>query len=109
MLRKLSAALLATALIAGPAFAAAPATGTTSTPSAAGESTPAKHVRKPVAHHQVGKIKSAHHVKRARTHRTHIAVHSGKPAKAGKISKTSQTSKTSTGSRTNKTGAGTHG
>lgn len=110
MLRKLSAALLATVLIAGPAFAAHPAGAAASTPTAA--TTPAstipatrpagkpvKHARKHVVGHKVGKGKSLRHFKSsAKTRPHHIA--NAKPAKNAKARKTSKMTKP---------GANTHG
>lgn len=101
MLRKLSAALLATALIAGPAFAAAPAAGNQSAPAAT--TAPAKHASHHRLRHRPLRIKSAHHLKRTKTHHSRVAAHSGKPAKTGKTDKGNNTSKM------NNNGARTHG
>ena len=97
MLRKISAALLATALVAGPALAAPPAGGAGPTPAATAPAPtnavikptakPAKmvkHVRRHLVRHKVGKIKVARHVKSTKMHRHRVAAHVGNPAKAGK-------------------------
>ena len=99
MLRTFAAVLLATSLVAGTAFAAEPTSGAGSPPPAAAATgntvaTPthpakpgklAKHARK----HMVGKhlarvkhraIKTVHHVKGVKTHKSHVAK-SPKPAK----------------------------
>lgn len=104
MMRSIAAALLATTLIAGPAFAASPAgdAGTVSTDATAGSGTsvdkPAAkagktakthHARMHVVRHH-GKTNAAHHVARLKTHRRHVAAHIAKPAnveKAGKSDK----------------------
>jgi len=97
MLRKLSAALLATALIAGPAFASDPAGPAGSTPAASTAPAPTnavtkpaakpiktvKHVRHHTVRHKVGKIKPVRHF-RSTKHGHHIAVHVAKPGKFGK-------------------------
>lgn len=99
MMRKFAAALLATALIAGPAFAA-PATGDAGkTPAAAQTAKPAQtakthHVRKHrhyvVRHRNGGKLVSVRHVKRPERH-GHYVAHVAKPPlktnKAGKSDK----------------------
>ena len=90
MLRNFAAVLLATTLIAGPAFAAQPSgdAGATSTaaPHAVVKHT-AKHmrthVRKHVTRGKVAAVKLVRHGKSAKTHRSHI-VHTGKPAKVTK-------------------------
>jgi hypothetical protein len=107
MLRKLAAGLLATALIAGPAFAqssgnagSAPPAATAIQAPAASTSQPAakpavkpiksaklvKHARKHVARHKVGKSKTVRNAKLTKTHRRHIAAHVTKPVKTGKDS-----------------------
>lgn len=115
MLRKLSAALLATALIAGPAFAAEPTANAASTQNAATAPAPAntaakpagksvklvKHARSRVVRHKTGKTKLVRNSKSTKTHRHRIAAHN--PAKPGKTSKISKTSKTT------KPGTSTHG
>ena len=103
MLRKFAAALLATTLIAGPAFAAQPSGSAGSTPAASTAAAPAstnavtkqtakptktvkharKHARKHVARHKVGTMKVARHFKSTKTHRHHVAAHA-KPVKGGK-------------------------
>ena len=109
MLRKLSAVLLATALIAGPAFAAEPASGGSNPPAAASapantttqpavkSNEPAKtasHTRKPVAGHKTGKVAMVRH-KSVKTHRHVVVAHAAKPAKVSKVSKAGKTDKTS--------------
>jgi hypothetical protein len=92
MLRKFAAALLATALIAGPAFAAPPAGGgstpatvsTTVAKPAVKHAKMVKHLRRHVVRHRVGKIKMARHFK---AHRHHIAAPVVKHGKVGKINK----------------------
>ena len=99
MLRKFAAALLATTLIAGPAFAASP-TGNAGTPAAA--SAPAapaaptktvKHARLHARHHVAcGKVagsKMSRLLKSAKTHRAHVAAPAVKPATVGKAAKNS--------------------
>ena len=101
MLRKFAAALLATALIAGPAFAAQPSGSAGSTPAAtaAPATTPAtktvtsqtkpvktvKHVRKHARKHVVrGKMhtmKQARHFKSTKTHQSGVS-HIAKSKKA---------------------------
>jgi hypothetical protein len=97
MLRKFAGMLLATALVAGPAFAAPTADhpGSTSATATAGHYAPAKHVkatkhrkivthaRKPahkqMAHGRLHKMKDVRHVKPT-THKAHVA-------KAAKVDK----------------------
>jgi hypothetical protein len=104
MMRSIAAALLATTLIAGPAFAASPANdaGKISANATAGsgnvaaklapkpgKTVKAHHARKHVAR-QNGKANAARHVARLRTHRRYVATHVAKPAKierAGKSDK----------------------
>jgi uncharacterized cupredoxin-like copper-binding protein len=119
MLRKLSAALIATALIASPAFAAA-SSAAASTPSAVTTSAPTntKHAGKPIktvkhqhkrfVHHKLSKSKPRGHIKLAgKTHR-----HVVKTNKTVKTSKTVKTANTANSGRTNKITkpvANTHG
>lgn len=90
MLRTLSAALLATALIAGPAFAAEPTGTAGSTQPAATSSVNAGVTTKTVAHH----AKRAKTVKRVRKHvRKHVArvkTHATKQARHVNATKTHQ-------------------
>ena len=113
MLRKFAAAMLATALIAGPAFAAPPAGSVGSTPATvtAPASTTAnkpmvksatkmvKHFRSHVVRHKVGKIKVAHHFKSTKAPRHHLAL---RPVKHSKFSKVGKINKTSKLNRSNK-------
>jgi hypothetical protein len=109
MLRKFAAALLATALIAGPAFAASPLGGpgspaTVNAPAstmlakpAVKHATTVRHFRRHVVRHKVGKIKVARHFKSTKTPRQHIAapvVKHTKFSKVGKVNKTSRINKT---------------
>jgi hypothetical protein len=118
MLRKFSAALIATAIIASPAFAASPMGASPSTPAATTTATaPAntatkpvktvKHQHKPlVRHHVVAKNKR--HVKlSAKPRRQHIVLHSRKTTKTVKADKT-HNSKTHETSKVTKPSA-THG
>jgi hypothetical protein len=90
MLRNFAAALLATTLIAGPAFAAQPSggsTGSTAPAATAGAKTavqtaqPAKHLRKHArshtrkhaAHRSMLRIKTVHHYKGSKTHKAQVA------------------------------------
>ena len=87
MLRTFSAALLATAIIASPAFAASPTGADASTPAATTATAPAntitkpadksvktvKHLHKPLVRHHVV-VKTKRHVK-------HVVLHSRKPTK----------------------------
>jgi hypothetical protein len=86
MLRTFAAALLATALIAGPALAVQPAgnsgsTAVTTTKSVSHRVHPRKHVvhvkrtRSHVARHKVGTIKQARHVKTTKTHQSRVTKH----------------------------------
>lgn len=105
MLRKLSAALLATALIAGPAFAAEPASNTTSQPAAMATDHSAakpahstaktiKHTRKHAVRHVTKKTKRVHVAKVSKTHRHHIALHkTPKPGTTNQTNKSSNTAK----------------
>lgn len=118
MLRKLSAALIATALIAGPALAAANSAGAaTSTPAATNAAKPAdkpiktvKHQHKPrIRHHVVAKKKMPRHVKlSAKHHRLHVVSHPRKTNKIVKESNTKNGDKTNTTSKVTKPTA-THG
>jgi|SRR5579884_3581279 hypothetical protein len=94
MMRKFAAALLATALIAGPAFAAS-ATGNTDNTAAAQTVKPAKsakahHVRNHrhnvVRHRNGGKLAAAHHIKRHKKH-GHYVARVAKPVKTDKAGK----------------------
>jgi hypothetical protein len=117
MLRKLSAALIATAIIAGPAFAASPTGESSSTPAATTTTAPTNNATKPVKtvkhqhkplirHHVVAKNKR--HVKlSAKSHRQHIVLHSRKTTKTVKAAKT-HNSKTNETSKMTKPSA-THG
>jgi hypothetical protein len=102
MLRKIAAAVVATALIAGPAFAAppsstagaTPATSSTMTKPAAKPTMTVKHVRKHrhlVRHKVVHKTRVARHL--SKMHRRHFASHVVKPIKHGKPTKTTKTNK----------------
>jgi len=107
MLRNFAAALLATALIVGPAFAAQPSGNAGSPPAtAAGPNAQTtakqtnttkpvktvKHARTHARHHvargKVGPMKLAKHVKATKTHRGRVA-HIAKPGKAAKSDKSS--------------------
>jgi hypothetical protein len=113
MLRKFAAAMLATALIAGPALAASPAGNVGSTPStvtAPAATSVAKpmakpatkmvqHFRRHIVRHKVGKIKVAH-FKSAKAPRHHLAL---RPVKHSKFSKVNKINKTSRINRSNKT------
>ena len=95
MMRKFAAALLASALIAGPAFAA-PVTGDAGkSPAAAQTVKPAKsakthHVRRHrhyvIRRHNGGKLVSARHIKRQSRH-GHYVAHVAKPLKTDKAGK----------------------
>jgi hypothetical protein len=116
MLRSFAAAMLATALIAGPALAASPA-GNAGSPAAvtAPASTnlnkpmakPAtkmvKHFRGHVVRHKVGKIKVALHFKSTKAPRHHLALRPVKHSKFSKVGKVNKINKTSKISRSNKT------
>ncbi len=100
MLRKFAAALLATTLIAGPAFAAQPSgsagspapAATAGAKTAATPTAPTKHLRKHarsharkhVARRSDGRIKTVHHLKAGKTHKAHAAP----AAKSGHVGKT---------------------
>jgi hypothetical protein len=109
MLRKFAAAMLATALIAGPALAASPAGNVGSTPATVtapaspNVTKPAikmvKHSRSHVVRHRVGKIKVAHHFKSTKAPRHHFAL---RPVKHSKFSKAGKVNKTSKINRSNK-------
>ncbi len=122
MLRKFAAAMLATALIAGPALAASPAGNAGSTPATvtAPASTtvnkpivnkltakPAtkmvKHFRRHVVRHKVGKVKVAQHFKSTKAPRHHLALRPVKHSKFGKVDKINKINKTSKINRSNKT------
>ena len=103
MLRKLAAALVATTLIAAPAFAAPasndagapPAVSSSLTKPAAKPTMTVKHVRKHrhIVRHKIGKVKVSRHFSK----KHHIATHAGKPVKPGKTSKTIKTTNTTHG------------
>ena len=106
MLRNFAAALLATSLIAGPAFAVEPSGNASSPAPAAAVRTDAKatvkaaapavqptkhlrkharsHTRKHVAHRSIHRMKTVHHFKGSKTHNAHVAPMTGgvKSAKA---------------------------
>jgi hypothetical protein len=104
MLRKFAAVLLATSLIAGPAFAAQPSGTAGATPAAPAAAAPAstnaatktvtsqvkavktvkhvrKHSRRHVVRHKIGAMKQARHVKTTKTHQSGIS-HNAKSKKA---------------------------
>jgi hypothetical protein len=105
MLRNFTAALIATALIAGPALAAQPSSNAGAAPAAAsatpaginGQTAPkATDARKPAktVKHARGQVRT--HVRHARTYGRHHVAHVGKHlAKPGKVSKTNKTVKSS--------------
>ncbi len=109
MLRKFAAAMLATALIAGPAFAAshlgnpgsAPVTAPVTVPASTTVTKPmakpavkmVKHFRGHVVRHKVGKIKVARHLKSTKAPRHHFATHFVKHSKFSKHGKINKTSK----------------
>lgn len=95
MMRKFAAALLATTLIAGPAFAASATGNAGKTPAAEQTIKPAKtakthHVRKHhryvARHHNSGKLASMHRIKRHKRH-GHYVAHVAKPLKTDKAGK----------------------
>jgi hypothetical protein len=98
MLKKFAAALVATALIAGPALAAS-STGTDGAKVVAISKHKAKHAktvkhvpshhRNHVVLHKTGKRKVTQHVRLTTHHRRHVA-HAVKPAKQGKSHKTTR-------------------
>ncbi len=115
MLRKFTAALLATALIAGPALAAPPAGSAGSDPAtvkapvsttvaqpAVKHAKMVKHFRRHVVRHKVGKIKMARHFKSTKTPRHHIAAPLVKHPKFGKVSKINKFNKLNKTSRINR-------
>jgi hypothetical protein len=101
MLRKFTAVWLATAMIAGAAYAAEPSAtpGSTTPPAAvsanaktaAAPTTPTKHLRKHArrtthrhfVHRNVHGMKTAHHLKNGKSHKAHLA-RVGKVAKHAK-------------------------
>jgi hypothetical protein len=99
MMRRVAAGLLATALIAGPAFAASSAgdAGKSSATATAGsgnsvenQTKPDKtakthHARKHVVRHKGGK--ATRHVARLKTHRRQLATHVAKPTKVERAGK----------------------
>lgn len=101
MLRKFAAALLATALIAGPALAASPV-GSAGSPAAVSASVNkptvkhakmVKHFRRHVVRHNVGKTRMAHHFKSTKAPRHHIAAPLVKHPKPNKTSKIMRSNK----------------
>ena len=95
MMRKFAAALLATALVAAPAFAASATGHTDKTPAAAQTIKPAKtakthhgrtHHHSVMRHRHSGKVASIHHVKRHKRH-GHYVAHVVKPLKTNKAGK----------------------
>jgi negative regulator of sigma E activity len=97
MLRKFAAVLLATALVAGPAFAAQSSDSAGATPAAATTGVNAKvqtstskptkpvmharnHVRKHIARAKVGTMKQARHVKSTKTHQANVSKSKGSKA-----------------------------
>jgi hypothetical protein len=96
MLRKFAGVLLATVLVAGPAFAATDTAGSAAAVTPAGHHAFSKHAKltkhtkvvtharkhahKHVAHSKLHKTKQARHVKPATTHKAHL----GKTAKVAK-------------------------
>jgi hypothetical protein len=115
MLRKFAAAMLATALIAGPALAAspdgnagstpatvtAPASSTVTKPMAKPATKMVKHFRTHVVRHKVGKSKVARHFNS--TSRHHLALRPVKHSKFSKVGKVNKINKTSKIIRSNKT------
>ena len=114
MLRNFTAVLIATALVAGPAFAAQPSSNAGAAPAApavaAAPAAPANikgqnaikqtDVRKPVKTVNHARTQARTHVRHARTygrhHVAHVAKHLAKhPAKPGKVTKTNKTVKSS--------------
>jgi uncharacterized protein YdbL (DUF1318 family) len=105
MLRNFAAALLATSLIAGPAFAmesgnasSAATVRTDASPTikaAAPSAQPAKHVykharshtRKHVAHRNTHRIKTVHHFKGRKTHKAYVAPKTIAPSTGAKNAK----------------------
>jgi hypothetical protein len=100
MMRTFAAALLATALIAGPALAASPAGDAGKTPAnatassgtsvhkdatKAGKTAKTHHARKHVVRHNGGK--APRHVARLKPHRHHLVAHVNKPTKVEKAGK----------------------
>src|ERR1700722_14831301 len=103
MLRNFTAALIATALIAGPALAAQPSNDAGAVPAAAAAPAPPAHpqtqtpakqteVRKPVKTVKHARIQVRHAWTYGRHHVAHVAKHLAKP---GKVSKSIKTMKSS--------------
>jgi hypothetical protein len=95
MMRKFAAALLATALIASPAFAASATGNTHKTPAAEHTAKPAKtakthhartHRHYVVRHHNSGKLASVRHINRHKGH-GHYLAHVAKPMNSNKAGK----------------------
>ena len=110
MLRNFTAALIATALVAGPALAAQPSSNAGAAPAApavaAAPAAPANikgqnaikqtDVRKPVKTVKHARIQARTHVRHARTYGRHHVAHVTKHlAKPGKVTKTNKTVKSS--------------
>ena len=110
MLRNFTAALIATALVAGPALAAQPSSNAGAAPAApavaAAPAAPANtkeqtaikrtDVRKPVKTVKHVRTQARTHVRHARTYGRHHVVHVSKHlAKPGKVTKTNKTAKSS--------------
>ena len=110
MLRNFTAALIATALLAGPALAAQPSSNAGGAPAApavaAAPAAPANikgqnaikqtDARKPVKPVKHARIQARAHVRHARTYGHHHVVHVTKHlAKPGKVTKTNKTVKSS--------------
>ena len=104
MLRNFTAALIATALIAGPALAAQPSNDAGAAPAAAAvAAAPARHIKGQNAIKQTEVRKPIKTVKHARNHvrhawtygRHHVAHMTKHLAKPGKVTKTNKTVKSS--------------
>jgi hypothetical protein len=93
MLRNLTAALIATALVAGPAFAAQPSSDAGASPVAAAPA----NTKGQTTIKQTDALKPVKTVKHARTHVRHHVAHvakhlANKPGKAAKTAKTAKSS-----------------
>jgi hypothetical protein len=95
MMRTFAAALLASALIAGPAFAVSAAANSGNAPAAEHIVKPAKtakthqlrkHRHYVVRHRNTGKVASVHHIKRHKRH-GHYLAHVAKPGQTNKAGK----------------------
>jgi hypothetical protein len=94
MLRNFTAALIATALVAGPALAAQPSSNAGASPAAA-SATPAdtKGQAVPKATDALKPVKTVKHARsHVRHHVAHVAKHLAKPGKAAKTIKTVKSS-----------------